>query len=433
MPIDSSIALGVQPPKFESPINQLSAVLGIQQAQQANQINGMKMDSYRRDQERQNKLYSVLGSLPQGATDEDRISALSNSGFLGEADGVRQGVAKLQDTKSQAREREAKANREDFQSKLERANYIGSAMASVLRTPTVESAHATIDALASNGILSPEQAAQYKAQVAQNPAGIAQMAEAQYRAALGAKEQMLKEVTQNTGGVTNTLAFDPAVGKTAVVNSVKNTQSPDSIASNARIAAEGAAGRAVTMRGQNMADARAKEQAAATAGTGKLTEDQGKATGWLVQADNAFGNMKKAMAADSSAARPGLTDAIAAIPSFGLGEVAANSMRSPARQQFMQGASSLSEALLRAATGAGVNKDEALQKVKELTPVFGEDSTTTKQKMDSIPLYIESLKVRAGPGAKQLSGIVERAGVARGTPPANDIHSQADAILRGGK
>jgi hypothetical protein len=257
MPIDASIALGVKPPEIESPLNSLAKVLGIQQAQQANQINGMKMDSYRRDQERQNKLYSVLGSLPQGATDEDRINALSSSGFLNEADGVRQGVAKLQDTKSQAREREAKANREDFQSKLERANYIGSAMASVLRTPTVESAHATIDALASNRMLSPEQAAQYKEQVAQNPAGIAQMAEAQYRAALGAKEQALKEVTQDTGGVTNTLAFDPAVGKTAVVNSVKNTQSPNNIATVGASYANAAATRDMAQSNRDAANIQA--------------------------------------------------------------------------------------------------------------------------------------------------------------------------------
>jgi hypothetical protein len=45
-------------------------------------------------------------------------------------------------------------------------------------------------------------------------------------------------------------------------------------------------------------------------------------------------------------------------------------MRGADRQKFMQGSSSLSEALLRAATGAGVNKDEAAQKIQELTPVF---------------------------------------------------------------
>ena len=107
---------------------------------------------------------------------------------------------------------------------------------------------------------------------------------------------------------------------------------------------------------------------------------------------------------NADVARPGIADAIAAVPSFGIGEVVGNTLRSPERQKFNQGASSLSEAILRAATGAGVNRDEALQKVRELTPVFGEDSSTTKQKMDSIPMYLNSLKQRAGRAMSQPGG-----------------------------
>ena len=153
----------------------------------------------------------------------------------------------------------------------------------------------------------------------------------------------------------------------------------------------------------------------------KLTEDQGKATGWLVQADNAYKNMM-AVGADkdgdpTSAARPGFNDALAAIPSFGLTSGVANTMRGADRQKFIQAASSLSESLLRAATGAGVNRDEAEQKIKELTPQFGEAAETTKQKYAAIPLYIESLKVRAGPGASRAAGISGNAGGAS-TPDA---------------
>lgn len=184
------------------------------------------------------------------------------------------------------------------------------------------------------------------------------------------------------------------------VSSQKVGVSPDSV-----LSAE------TQRRGQNMTDARARAaleqgerhfQATQGAG-GKMTEDQGKATGWLIQAENAWKNMQAAVDPKTGggidAAKPGLNDALAAIPSLGLTTSLANSMRGEKRQQFMQGASSLSEAMLRAATGAGVNKDEAAQKVKELTPVWGDDEKTIKQKMDSIPLYIESLKVRAGPGA----------------------------------
>lgn len=136
-----------------------------------------------------------------------------------------------------------------------------------------------------------------------------------------------------------------------------------------------------------------------------LSEDQAKATGWLVQAENAFKNMNAAAKSTPGAERPGFNDALAGVPSFGLTGGLANAMRGADRQKFMQASSSLSEALLRAATGAGVNKDEAAQKIRELTPVFGDDEATIKQKMDSIPLYIESLKIRAGAGARKAGGL----------------------------
>lgn len=137
----------------------------------------------------------------------------------------------------------------------------------------------------------------------------------------------------------------------------------------------------------------------------KLTEDQAKAAGWLVQATNAHGNMLKAIKADESIAKPGAADGVAAIP--GLGGIG-NWLRPAERQQFLQGASSLSEALLRAATGAGVNESEAKQKIAELTPQFGDDDKTIKQKMEAIPLYIDSLKMRAGPGAAGAGAVLQK-------------------------
>lgn len=137
-----------------------------------------------------------------------------------------------------------------------------------------------------------------------------------------------------------------------------------------------------------------------------LTEDQGKATGWLVQAENAYKNMLAAgfdaKGEPKSAAYPGINDALGWLP--GVGGLA-NALRTEDRQKFLQASSSLSEALLRAATGAGVNEAEAAQKIRELTPLWGEAAAVTKQKMDSIPLYIASLKIRAGPGASRAAAI----------------------------
>ena len=145
-----------------------------------------------------------------------------------------------------------------------------------------------------------------------------------------------------------------------------------------------------------------------------LTEDQGKAVGWLVQAENAYKNMNAATAKNPDAAKPGFNDVLANIPSMGLAGGVANMLRGDERQKFIQGASSLSESLLRAATGAGVNKDEAIQKVRELTPQIGDSDAVIEQKNKAIPYYIESLKIRAGSGAKKAVEIPSRAGGASG-------------------
>lgn len=146
-----------------------------------------------------------------------------------------------------------------------------------------------------------------------------------------------------------------------------------------------------------------------------MTEDQAKATGWLAQARFARKNMLDAMSSTPDAAKPGLfTDGIAAIPSFGLGEAAANNLRGADRQKFIQAASSFSEATLRAATGAGVNKEEAAQKIKELTPVFGDSDAVIKQKMAAQDMYLKSLEVRAGPGLKRADSIIPAPGAQPG-------------------
>ena len=129
---------------------------------------------------------------------------------------------------------------------------------------------------------------------------------------------------------------------------------------------------------------------------GAATEDERKAAGWLAQATNAYTNMLKAMytkeGKPTKAEAPGIMETMALEPLKGI-------VRSPERQQFVQATSSLSEALLRAATGAGVNKEEAAQKVAELTPVWSDDEATKKQKLDAIPMYLQSLQARAGRAA----------------------------------
>jgi len=135
------------------------------------------------------------------------------------------------------------------------------------------------------------------------------------------------------------------------------------------------------------------EQAASPAV--KASEDERKAAGWLNQARKAYGDMQAALAQDKTAAVPGLVEQYSPIA-----EMQTRSM-SPARQKYSQAASAFSEAVLRAATGAGVTADEARQKIRELTPQRGDAADVIQQKTASQAMYLQSLESRAGRAAGQ--------------------------------
>ena len=122
--------------------------------------------------------------------------------------------------------------------------------------------------------------------------------------------------------------------------------------------------------------------------TGKkaaASEDERKAVTWLAQATNSYQNMLNSMYDENGnptgAESPYLVNVGPLDPNV---------------QKFKQATSSLAESLLRASTGAGVTKDEAAQKIREITPSFYDSTEVKKQKLDSIPVYIESLRLRAG-------------------------------------
>jgi len=137
-------------------------------------------------------------------------------------------------------------------------------------------------------------------------------------------------------------------------------------------------------------------------GAGAPTEDERKAAGWVAQAQFAFDNMERVLAKDPSASKPNTMAEIAgAVPLVGAS--AKNALNSASRQEFEQAASSFAEAALRAATGAGVNIEEAKQKIRELTPQWGDKAPVIAQKKAALTVYLDSLKTRAGRALPQPS------------------------------
>lgn len=237
MPIDASIALGVRPPQFESPVNAMAKIMQLKGLQQDQEMNTMRADEYRRGVDRQNRLMGLM----QGGSDPE---TLRRGGFLKEAAEWEKNSADTGKTKADTRAKEIEAT-------AKRLDIAGQAFGHVRANPTLETAMSTLDYLQQNGVYSPEQVTGFKQAVSADPTKIAQLADMAFRASLQAKDQLAKFDTRNIGGSTQTTAQDPVTGRLAVANSVQNTQSPDSVASGQ-----------VQMRGQNMSDSRARERLA---------------------------------------------------------------------------------------------------------------------------------------------------------------------------
>jgi hypothetical protein len=149
------------------------------------------------------------------------------------------------------------------------------------------------------------------------------------------------------------------------------------------------------------------------------TEDERKAAGWYAQADNARRNMANILVRDPTASAPTLKEsALSKVP--GWGEELANNARPENRQMFVQAASSMSEALLRAATGAGINESEARQKANELVPILGDKPGTIQQKIEAYDVYMASLRARANRALPDLETALQDIYSSRG---------QADAVI----
>ncbi|WP_440966161.1 hypothetical protein ACL58G_07900 [Massilia sp. GER05] len=132
----------------------------------------------------------------------------------------------------------------------------GRAFDYVRRYPTPENAHSAIKWLTDLGNFTPEQAAQYHAQVDANPGGIQAMADQAFAAALDAKDHLPKIETRDLGGQVQTISTDPLTNKTTTLSTLAKTQSPDNVATNERIAKEGAANRTNQIEVQKMIGAR---------------------------------------------------------------------------------------------------------------------------------------------------------------------------------
>lgn len=224
--VDSRIALGVQPVQIENPVNQLARVMQIQGLQQAQGMNALKMDEYRRGTEEKNALRAVLGREGFSIDSPDSRNALlraspekgaailksyvdaqnaATTGKKAAGDLVNQRVAAYRDNVYTVGDPQTAAQ----------------FVTAIYNDPDLKGSAITavpLETLLSSIPQDPSQIGAWKQQFA-----------------LGATKFMELNkptiATRNLGGTTDTISTEGLTGVTRTLNSAQNTQSPDSVAS----------------------------------------------------------------------------------------------------------------------------------------------------------------------------------------------------------
>lgn len=227
MPLDPSIALGVQPIKIESPVNQLAAVLGVQNAQQQNQIGALNLQNQQRTLDESNRLRDVLSQPDFDANNPDHqrqlVSAAPVAGpaFL-KANAEYANLRSTTDKNtSEATKFRADAGKTDQDARFAKAD---KAITDITSFKNPADAAANIDFHVKNGDLQPEVAEQLKASMPQDPAQFPAWQLQKIQGILSAKERMayLAPDANTVANNTTSVATNAATNATSRANNADN-------------------------------------------------------------------------------------------------------------------------------------------------------------------------------------------------------------------
>lgn len=406
-----------------------------QAARQGRQMNALKLLMAQRQEQdaqrtigEQEGIRNALAQLGQGATDEGRVNALRALGTqtaFGQADALEKSLLERKKT-------QALIDKDATDTRAKSLKMIREGLGFVYSNPTPEAAMQQIALLEKQlqTDLTP-----YKQQVAgfTTPEQLKQWAAGH---ALEIDKALPSFVTRDTGGAQQTIRQSPVTGQVEVINSVAKTQSPDNAASNARMAAEGAADRAVQIRGQNLTDARERATprgqfiqttdgyvladprtgavSPVTGPDGKplqgkaadraLTEGQAKANLFgtrMQEADKIIGDLAaRGFAAPSFAQQitggEGITGAIS------------TAMASPEQQQIDQAQRDFINAVLRRESGAAIASSEFQNARKQYFVQPGDSKAVIAQKARNRQLAIKGMLAEVPEGKRVKTGETEQ-------------------------
>jgi hypothetical protein len=158
--IDSNIAMGYRPAQFESPVNQMAAVMQLQGAQQANELNRQKMDEYKRAREMEGVRRNALAGIDLNAPDSFNKVAqrLYDVGDVEGAQKMLGARADLEHKQAQTGKEKALTSKADTESKVEKTKLFITQLPIIAQNPTDQAIEQWANTLVQNGIMSMEQA-----------------------------------------------------------------------------------------------------------------------------------------------------------------------------------------------------------------------------------------------------------------------------------
>lgn len=400
MAIDASIISGLRPPQLESPVNALAQLLQVQGAQQQNQLGQAKLDEYERSKTRQNKLLELVQGLPANATDEQRIGAMKGGGYFDEADKLEAGVLQRQKVGAEVTKANADAAKTAYETLTKQTDMIGQTLGALrgMKGVTPQYVATALQHLGDIGAIPKEHLASSLAQIPQDPAQLPAWLAQKQQATMSALEQM---------------KF--------------TTPDANTVATNTTSRANNAATVAATIRGQNLVDARSREQIAQgktpagyrAAPDGSLvpipggpadpknkapTEFQGKSAIFGARAEESDRILSELEGQYSPA---GVNAKNAASGIWGIGGalgVIGNRGLSDASQRADQAQRDFINAILRQESGAAIADSEFDNAKKQYFPQPGDSAAVIKQKTANRRLSVQGLKGNAGPAVFSAGG-----------------------------
>jgi len=229
MPIDASIALGVKPMPIESPINQMAKMYEMQNAVQSNQLNQMKMDEYKRGLAEQEQFKNALVGSQDETGIKNAFYSLGEKGVKGYQDYLKtkQETTNLGFTGKEVEGKVAK----------QKQDFIAQAFRNISQNPSDQNVIAWGQDAVLNKHFTLEEANGIVNTLLSQPAE----QRSAFLASQGASASDLKPTiqTQGLGNVSNIVSVPAFGGAPTQLSSSTIGQSPDSVASNARIASEG--------------------------------------------------------------------------------------------------------------------------------------------------------------------------------------------------